>query len=235
MSLPRGVRVLIAEDDPVMLEMYREVLLGFGYVPLCAADGHEAVEIFDREHPPLVLLDVLMPNLNGLEVCRHIRTSVRGTDTFILVITVQESGIAIHSALDAGADDFLTKPITVEQLRARIIIATRTLELRLARRNAERALARAQWLAGIGETSLALQHEINNPLTAIIGSATLLETGSYSADDEQDFVRTIVEQAQRIGDVVKRLALLRNPRSVAYVRGTRMLDLSGETGESTGT
>jgi DNA-binding response OmpR family regulator len=231
MSTSSEVRALIAEDNPAMVEMYRDVLLKFGYTPLCAADGREAVVLFDREHPSLIILDIFVSDLDGLDVCRHVRMSAYGADTFILIITRQEGGTAIRAALDAGADDFLAKPVTAEQLQARILIATRTLELRVARRSAEQALARAQWLAGIGETSLALQHEINNPLTAILGSATLLEAGGHSLEDEQDFIRTIVEQAQRIGNVVKRLASLRNPRSVAYVRGTRMLDLSGDPGD----
>ena len=171
-------RVLVAEDDPVMLAMYAEVLREFGYVPMCAVDGGEAMRIFEKERPSLALLDLLMPVIDGFELSRRIRAIASPDDTFILVITGREGPDVLNQVLDAGADDFLGKPVTADQLHARIRIAERTVASRRARRDAEDALARAQWLAGIGETSLALQHEINNPLTSLLGNAALLEGGS---------------------------------------------------------
>jgi len=132
----------------------------------------------------------------------------------------------LGTVLDAGADDFLAKPVSAELLHARITIAGRNIAQRQARRAAETALARARWLAGIGETSLALQHEINNPLTALLGNAALLQTSEYTREDEREFVVAMIEQAKRIGDVVQRLSSLKDPKTVPYVRGATMLDLS---------
>lgn len=220
------LRVLVAEDDAVMRAMYGEVLREFGYTPTVVSNGGDAWELFQRDAPPLVILDIVMPVADGLDVCRRIRGSEGGEDTFILIVTGLEGVGMLSTVLDAGADDFLAKPVTAEQLNARITIAGRNIVQRRARRAAEAALARAQWLAGIGETSLALQHEINNPLTALLGNALLLETGDYTRDEEQEFLHTIVEQAKRIGEVVQHLSSLKEPRSVSYVRGTKMLDLS---------
>jgi DNA-binding response OmpR family regulator len=222
------LRVLVAEDDPVMRVMYQEVLRDFGYLPICVPDGGEAWEVFQRDHPPLVILDVQMPVADGLEICRRIREHPEGRDTFIVVITGRDGNDILGGVLDVGADDFLAKPVTTEQLHARVTIAGRNIAQRRTQRLAEAALARAQWLAGIGETSLALQHEINNPLTALLGNAALLQTSEYSKEEEREFVETIVEQAKRIGDVVQRLSSLKDPKSVSYVRGARMLDLSPE-------
>jgi DNA-binding response OmpR family regulator len=224
------LRVLVADDDPAVLIMYEEALRGFGYVPLCVSTGEEALAVYQREHPPLVILDVVMPGSNGLDVCRRIRADEAGRDTFILIVTGLDAPDTLQMALDAGADDYLGKPVLIEQFHARVIIAERNIAQRRARRAAEEALARAQWLAGIGETSLALQHEINNPLTALLGNAALLQSGDYSKREERDFVEAIVEQAVRIGAVVQRLSSLKDPQSVSYVRGTRMLDLSPRTG-----
>jgi CheY-like chemotaxis protein len=222
------LRVLVAGANPMVLAMYREVLWGLGHTPVVAKTRQEALEVLRRERPALVIVDLLADEIDGPGICRHIRTSPCGNEIYLVVIVAsQVNGAITPSVLDTGADDFILTPVTPEQVETRIRLAVRNVQQRMARREAERALVHAQWLAGIGETSLALQHEINNPLTAIIGSATLLETGEYSRDEELEFIRTIIEHAHRIGDVVRRLALLQNPRSVAYVRGTKMLDLSG--------
>jgi DNA-binding response OmpR family regulator len=209
-----------------MLAMYQEALRQFGHEPLCASTGTEAIELFERELPPLVILDVEMPGADGMEVSRRIRAHPEGRDTFILVVTGREGNETLGAVLDAGSDDFLSKPVTADQLQARVVIADRNIAQRRARKKAEEALARAQWLAGIGETSLALQHEINNPLTALLGNAALLQTRDYSALEEREFIEAMVEQAMRIGAVVQRLSSLKDPKSVSYIRGTRMLDLS---------
>jgi CheY-like chemotaxis protein len=177
---------------------------------------------------PLVVLDWQMPGLSGIEVCERVRGGPAARDTFVLIITARGASADLLRVLDAGADDYLSKPLSPEALKARIIIAERRLTADRARRDAEEALARAQWLAGIGETALALQHEINNPLTALLGNAALI-TGGLAAPDETDaLIRVIAEQATRIAAVVKRLGALREPRSVRYVGASRMLDLSGE-------
>jgi DNA-binding response OmpR family regulator len=224
-----GIRVLVAEDDPVLLEMYDASLKSFGHTPLLAINGQAALDLFDRERPPLVILDLVMPLVDGTDVCRHIRAREDGRDTFILIVTGHDGTSTLDAVLDAGADDYLAKPVTADQLRARVAIAGRSIIQRRARRAAEEALARAQWLAGIGETSLALQHEVNNPLTALLGNAALLAMREYSPEEEREFVEAIVEQANRIGAVVQRLSSLKDPQSVSYIRGTKMLDLSPRT------
>jgi nitrogen-specific signal transduction histidine kinase len=84
-------------------------------------------------------------------------------------------------------------------------------------------------LAGIGETTIAVEHEINNPLAALLGAVSLLTMstalGKLSAEDRES-VDIITKQARRIADVVKRLSKLQNPRSVEYLRGSKMIDLS---------
>jgi len=81
------------------------------------------------------------------------------------------------------------------------------------------------WLAGVGETALALQHEINNPLGALLMNAELLSETPISAE-HLDLLNEIVVSARRIGEVVKRVSQLEDPRAVEYIKGKRMVDLS---------
>jgi DNA-binding response OmpR family regulator len=222
------VKVLAADDDGAMRLLVETVLAGAGHDVVSAVDGGAAWAAFEREHPPLVLLDWQMPELSGIEVCERIRKSAATRDTFIIMVTARGATADLQRLLDAGADDYLSKPFPPEALLTRLVIAERRLAADAARRAAEDALARAQWLAGIGETALALQHEINNPLAALLGNIALLTAGLAAPGEEAELIKIVAEQATRIGAVVKRLGTLRDPRSVRYVGDARMLDLSGE-------
>jgi DNA-binding response OmpR family regulator len=172
-----------------------------------------------------VLLDWQMPRLDGLELTRRIRGTTTGDRVFVLVVTARDAADDLNSVLDAGADDYLSKPVTPEQLRARLTIAERRMAIDEARRRAEEALARAQWLAGIGQTSLALQHEINNPLAALLAHTELLRDASGLQGPDREQLEVIARQARRIADVVARLRQLQAPKAVEYVKGSKMLDL----------
>ena len=223
------MRVLFAADDVIARTLFAAVLAHAGHESRSAADGEEAWALFEAEPVPLVKLDAMMPVMDGLEVCRRIRAHPAGRETFILMVTPADVRDDLAGVLDAGADDYVSKPTTPENLRARLEIAARRIAQEEARRAAEAELARARWLAGIGETTIALEHEINNPLSALLGHAELLLMDGGLSDDQREELQTVREQAERIADVVRRLARLKDPRSARYSPGDRMIDLSKGT------
>ena len=227
------MRVLLADDDEFMRALLDLVLREAGHEVNAVADGVAAWEAFAAAPPPLVVLDWEMPGLDGLEVCRRIRAADPGRTTFVLVVTARDASEALATMLDAGADDYVAKPVSPEGLRARLVIVERRVAQAAAQREAEAGLSRARWLAGVGETTLALQHEINNPLAAMLGHAALIEHGLCEGAERDDCVAAIVEQAKRIGTVVKRLSALREPKSVEYLEGAMMVDLSNDEGRGT--
>jgi len=223
------MRVLYADDDVISRTLLAAVLTHVGHESRSANDGGKAWELFQVEPVPLVILDLNMPVLDGLEVCRRIRAHPAGRETFVLVVTARDARDDLTEVLDAGADDYVSKPSTPENLRARLAIAARRIAQEEARRAAETELARARWLAGIGETTIALEHEINNPLSALLGHAELLLMDRDLTADQREQLQIVREQAARIADVVRRLAKLKNPKSVEYLSGARMIDLSKST------
>ena len=222
----KTLKVLVAEDNRVTRRLLEVALQERGHRVIGVADGEAAWEAFERLRPELVVLDWQMPLADGLEVCRRIRASAASRDTMVLIVTARDAAADLAAAMDAGADDYLMKPVEPAHFRARITIAERRIEQNAARWAAEEALARARWLSGIGETSLALQHEINNPLTALLGTAELMAMSQSVPAELRADLATIRDQARRIAGVVKRLASLQDPRSVEYIAGARMLDLS---------
>ena len=222
------MKVLLAEDSDVVRQLLHSATVRAGHVVTSVADGLAAWETFRTLSPEIVILDWSIPGIDGLEVCRRIRAHPASEQTFVLMVTARDSGDELSAALAGGVDDYITKPVTPGHLRARLQIAQQGLRQRAARREAEEALSHSRWLAGIGETTLALQHELNNPLFALLGHAELFAADPNATERQLADIEVIVEQARRVAAVVRRLALLKEPRSVPYIADALMLDLSGE-------
>ena len=220
------MQIILADDSEVTRRMLAATLTRAGHDVIAVGDGEAAWAAFEAQRPPMLILDWQMPGLDGLGVCRRVRESPDGGDFFVLMVTGRDASNHLSDALAAGINDYLAKPATPEHLAARVRIAEVRIGHRMARRRAEEALAKAQWLAGIGHTALALQHEINNPLTALLTHAQLLAIDPESTPGVRDQVGTVIEQARRIADVVRRLKELREPQTVTYLGKERMLNLS---------
>ncbi len=112
----------MVDDDPQIRRVMKATLVGHGYEVLEARTGEEALEIAPAEMASLVLLDMNMPGMGGLETCRALR---QGSDIPVIILSVRNSERDKVAALDAGADDYVTKPFSIEELLARIRAALR--------------------------------------------------------------------------------------------------------------
>ena len=113
-----AVRILVVDDDRAVRESLRRSLSFNGYSVELAQDGREALDVIANDRPDALVLDVMMPRLDGLEVCRFLRST--GDDLPILVLTARDSVSERVAGLDAGADDYLPKPFALEELLARM-------------------------------------------------------------------------------------------------------------------
>jgi len=124
------MKVLIAEDDLVSSRLLETYLDKWGYDVLVTNDGNEAWEaIQNQEAPSLVISDWMMPNMDGLELCRKIRQMERSGYVYFIILTTKAMNEDLVEGLVAGADDFLTKPFNKEELRYRVKIGERIIEL----------------------------------------------------------------------------------------------------------
>jgi two-component system, OmpR family, KDP operon response regulator KdpE len=113
----RGKRILLAEDEVALRDFVSRNLRARGFEVLEASNGLEAVAVWERENPHLLILDIMMPRMDGLEVCRRVREH---SAVPIIVLTALDMESDKVTALDLGADDYLTKPFGVEELLARV-------------------------------------------------------------------------------------------------------------------
>jgi phosphoserine phosphatase RsbU/P len=148
------MRVLIAEDERVTARLLSEVVRSWGYDVVMATDGYEALAALEADDPPeLALLDWMLPGLDGTEICRAVRTAARSSSTYLILLTSKSARADVVAGLQAGADEYLVKPVDHEELRARLHAGGRIVDLqqRLGNqvRELETALVNIRKLTGL--------------------------------------------------------------------------------------
>ncbi len=165
-SSERPMRVLAAEDNPVFQSMLRTMLTRWGYEALIARSGTEAWRILQSEDAPrLAILDWMMPGMDGVEICRRVRSANREPYIYILLLTARTESEDLIEGMDAGADDYLTKPFNAHELRVRLHAGRRILDLQEELLKAREALR---------------EQATHDGLTGLLNRATILE----KLDDE---------------------------------------------------
>src|SRR5580704_17871680 len=147
------MKVLAAEDNPVFQSMLTNLLTKWGYEPVVACDGNEAWEALQQpDGPQLAILDWMMPGLNGVDICRGVRAAGREPYVYIVLLTSRTDSQDLVEGMEAGADDYLTKPFQAHELRVRLHAGRRILDLQhqlLAAREALRDQATHDGLTGL--------------------------------------------------------------------------------------
>jgi phosphoserine phosphatase RsbU/P len=124
------VRILIADDDRLSTTMLGRTLEQWGFEVIVAHDGAAAWEAIVAEKPPaLAILDWMMPQIDGIDLCRRVRATALRSPVYLILLTARNSRADLVAGLEAGADDYLTKPFDPDELRARIHVGRRTLAL----------------------------------------------------------------------------------------------------------
>ena len=218
-------RILVVDDRAENRELLQASLERAEYTVLTAASGHEALEAVVRHRPDLILLDVMMPGLDGYEVCRRLKADPATAFLPVIVVTALHDFAHRLRGIEAGADEFLTKPFRHEELwtRVRALLRTkrlhdqvaahnRLLEDRVAERTAalQRALADLQELDRLKAEFLAnVSHELRSPLTPILGylPALLSEDFGPLTPPQRTALDTMATSAGRLQRLIEDLLL----------------------------
>lgn len=217
-------KVLLVDDDPAMVRLVRKILAGSGFVSVQhAPTGREALDRLDGVD--VVILDHQLPDTTGLEVLEAIRT--RPHAPAVILVTAHGNESLAATALRRGADDYLAKDVSLTELLPQVLERVRrTRELRKALVAAERDLVRAERLAAIGEMTVTLHHEINNPLmAAFMNVELLLADASMGEAARRETLTGLRDALHRIRDIVRRIGDLREVRTKGYATGVQMVDL----------
>jgi signal transduction histidine kinase len=175
-----SMKILIAEDNPVSSRLLQKALEKRGHEILCAEDGLKAWDLLKGVNIQMVITDWMMPEMDGVELCRNIRASEESKYVYIILVTAKSEKEDILLGLEAGADDYIVKPLDIEELDARIRSGQRIIQLEEDYKKTYMQLLQSQLLqsekmASIGQLAAGVAHEINNPATFVGVNAVTME------------------------------------------------------------
>jgi signal transduction histidine kinase len=188
--------ILVIEDDPNVLDNVLDLLQGEGFFTIGASSGEEGLEAVRKHQPNLILCDIMMPEMDGLEVLRRIREDKATSATPVIFLTARAARADYREGMELGADDYLTKPFTADEL----LSAVRS---RLTRHDEQGHWYQQRLQDLRNNLSRNLPHELRTPLSSILGySQFLLEVYETAEIDE---VRDMLEEINRAGRRLERL------------------------------
>ena len=172
--------ILVVDDDPRNRKLLEEYLQSAGYSVRMAEDGRSALAMAAERAPDLVLLDVMMPDLSGLEVCRRLKSDPATRLAQVVLVTALDGTPHRVEGLDTGADDFVSKPVRREEFMAKVrsLLRARRLLAEIEEARATLAIrnAKLEELEAMKETlTQTLVHDLKNPLAAVLGNLELME------------------------------------------------------------
>ncbi len=220
-------RILLVDDDPMIVRLVQKIVAAKGFAQVVhAASGREALQRLEENGIAIVLLDHQLPDSTGLEVLDAIRA--RPHPPAVVMITAHGNESLAATALRRGADDYLAKDASLAEMLPEVLERVRRArELRKALAASERDLLRAERLAAIGEMTVTLHHEINNPLMSAFADVELLLADPGMAEPKRrEGLQDIQTALRRIRDIVRQIGELREVRTKSYVAGVRMVDLA---------
>jgi signal transduction histidine kinase len=223
--------ILVADDEPDMLRFLKSQL-SIHYHVLEAVDGQQAIEKACQFLPDIILLDMMMPEKDGLQACRELRERTSTQTIPIVLLTARADEETKLSALSAGASDFLAKPFSTTELHVRIknLVESHEYQGKLTKQNqvlestieqlkeTETQLVQSEKLASLGRMSAGIIHEINNPLNfATTGLFTLRNKARHIApeqrDEYQEILKDVEDGVTRVKNIVSDLRMFTHPET----------------------
>ncbi len=208
------VKILVVEDEPALLDALEYNLARQGYQVLTAADGRQAIEVARRDKPDMLLLDIMLPGLDGLEVCRILR---REMSVPIVMLTARDDEIDKVVGLEMGADDYVTKPFSMRELMARVKAQLR--RVRLIREEVEAEEEQPTGAAQPGRNAL-----IFGDLTIDMARGEVLREGQVLPLKPKEH-ELLIFLARNQGIVLSRDLILERVWGWDYGGGSRTVDV----------
>lgn len=207
------MNILVADDDSHVRFLLNSALSQLGHKITEAENGRDAWEAWKRDHHALVISDWMMPDVDGLELCRRIRAEESSELTYIILITARAGKANYLDAMDSGVDDFISKPFEKDQFVTRVRVATRILDLHESLRLANTDLERRVWertaelekaLRAKSELLSRASHELRTPMNHILGFAQLLKLKGLTTKQEAS-VENILKSGDRLLALINRI------------------------------
>ncbi|MDQ0921855.1 signal transduction histidine kinase [Pseudarthrobacter sp. W1I19] len=197
--------VLVVDDDEGSLLVAKAAVEKSGHKCILAADGDTAWRLYQERRPHVVVSDLMMPGLNGLDLCRAIRAAETSSYTYVMLLTSHGAQEDVLEGMRAGADDYVAKPLDPFVLRTRLLAARRVTALHAALANALDETRESN--ERLAEFTGRVSHDLRTPLTSILGYVELagMDAESGQTEDTAEYLEIIGSSARRLLSMVEEL------------------------------
>lgn len=228
-----GSKILVVDDTPANLDLFSQILEAEGYKVSYATNGKQALKLAALDPPDLILLDIMMPDMDGIEACRQLKSLKKTREIPVIFVTAKTDRQDVADGFKVGCVDYISKPVKQEEVCARIrchLVLQALIRLRdeligtLCEHNSriedlvreqDKQLQQAEKLAAIGDMVGEFTHEINSPVGVAVTAAShlqqqikilagLFETGQLRESDFSRFLETCEESVEMVGENLQR-------------------------------
>jgi len=214
-----GKTILITDDNPVNVQLIKSILEKNGYRTASADNGKACIDMAAQINPDLILLDIVMPETSGIEVCRVLTENQPTQSIPVIFVTADTDNSTLKEAFEAGGTDYVCKPINNIELLARIKSV-------LIQRELTKQLMQDEKLQGILETAGAVCHELNQPLQYLSGCSELILMNLSDDHPVHKDISKMKLQIEKMGEITKKLMGITSCETRSYAGNNRILDIN---------
>ena len=218
--------ILVVDDQPINVQLLKRKLEREGIHVVAAYNGIEALDIVGKSKPDLILLDVMMPDMDGIEVCQRLQADEQTRGIPVIFITARTGKESKIEGLGVGAVDYITKPIDLDETLARVQTQLRFVAINRQMIDLQRRLEESRKAATIGAVTQGIAHNLNNLLGVVIGYLDLVKAYYDKPEQVKKNAQHVEEAVQRIVSIIKQLSTLvvrsRPPLTKAALQGLLM-------------
>ncbi len=212
-------KILVVDDQPINVQLLKRKLEREGHQVVAAYSGLEALSAVEKDRPDLILLDVMMPDMDGIEVCQRLQASEETRSIPIIFITARTSKEGKIEGLGVGAVDYITKPIDLDETLARVQTQLRFVSINRELVMLQRRLSEARRAATIGAVTQGIAHNLNNLLGVVIGYLDLVKAYHDKPEMVKKNAGHVEEAVQRIVSIIKQLSSLVIKTRLPLIKG----------------
>lgn len=213
----RSPKILVVDDQPVNITLMQKKLEREGMTVVSATSGDECLRLVAEEKPDLILLDVMMPGMDGTEVCAALKEHPETSSIPVIFLTANTSKKDIIQGLGVGAVDYITKPVDLEETMARVRAQLRYHEIFQQNLELTRRLSEARRAAAIGALSQGISHNLNNLLGVIYGYLELAKVNVQKPDLVRKHLDKIEEAVTRMTRVIRQVTTVSTKMQISLL------------------
>lgn len=228
--------ILLVDDEEINLKLLRTILRKGGYQFLEAKSGKQALGLLEKENVDLIILDLMMPGMDGFHTLEKTKESLSSTYVPVIIASALKDSGAIEKGLQLGANDYFTKPLSNDDrrfqlpLKVRNLIKMKKMQDELVKLNQELKETQAKLIekekeSAVVEMAGAASHELNQPLTAILGNLQLVMAKLPEEDPLVEKLNRVLNQVERMVEIVKKIGQITRYRTKRYAENVRIVDI----------